>query len=251
MFRLFAFVYGLSAYLAFLGVFLWFIAFVGDFAVPKTVNSGMVGSVPAALATDLILILLFALPHSVMARTGFKRWLTMTVPASIERSTYMWIANATLALLIWQWQPIGAVLWQANGWGQTVLYCVFAFGWLLLLVSTFLTDHFHLFGLKQITACLLNKEVAPRLFRNVLFYKLVRHPMMLGLLISLWSVPTMSLGSLVLAAGMSAYILIGIRFEERGLEEELGASYRIYRQSTPMLLPRLKAKPADKRVAAN
>jgi len=239
MFRLFAFVYGVSAYVAFLVVFLWFIGFVGDFAVPKTVNSGAAGGTLESVVVNLLLIVLFGLPHTVMARTGFKRWLSKTVPAPIERSTYMWIANALLAFLMWQWQPIGAVVWQAQGMAQTFLYGVFAFGWVLLLISTFLTDHFQLFGLKQITACLFNKAMAPSKFRLVLFYKLVRHPMMLGFLIAFWSVPTMTVGSLVLAVGMSAYILIGIHFEERGLEEELGANYRAYRQTTPMLLPGL------------
>jgi len=242
MFRLFAFVYGVSAYVAFLVVFLWFIGFVGDFAVPKTVNSGVTGGTSGAVVNNLLLIVLFGLPHTVMARSGFKRWLTNAVPALIERSTYMWIANALLAFLMWQWQPIGTVVWQAQGMTQTFLYGVFAFGWALLLISTFLTDHFHLFGLKQITACLLDKAMPPSKFRVVLFYKLVRHPMMLGFLIAFWSVPTMTLGSLVLAMGMSAYILIGIHFEERGLEEELGANYRAYRQTTPMLLPGAKAK---------
>ena len=237
MFRLLAFAYGLAAYVVFLGVFLWLIAFIGDFAVPKTISSGTSGNALPAAMWDLALIALFGLPHSVMARVGFKRRITAIITPAIERSTYMWVTNALLALLMWQWQPISAVIWQTHGAAQIVLYSLFAFGWALLLVSTFLTDHFHLFGLKQITAYLRNKAHAPMKFRVILFYKLVRHPMMLGILIAIWCVPTMTVGSLVFAAGMTAYILIGIHFEERGLEAELGADYRTYKRTTPMLVP--------------
>ncbi len=237
MLRLLAFVYGLAAYVVFLAVFLWLVAFVGDFAVPKTINSGPSSNALPAAMWDLALIALFGLPHSVMARAGFKRRITAIIPPAIERSTYMWVTNALLALLMWQWQPIGTVIWQAHGALQIALYGVFAFGWALLLVSTFLTDHFYLFGLKQITAYLRNTASAPMKFRVILFYKLVRHPMMLGILIAIWSVPTMTVGGLVFAAGMTAYILIGIHFEERGLEEELGVDYRAYKRTTPMLVP--------------
>lgn len=237
MFRLLAFVYGLAAYVVFLAVFLWLIAFVGDFAVPKTINSGPSGNALPAAMLDLALIALFGLPHSVMARAGFKRRITVIIPPAIERSTYMWVTNALLALLMWQWQPIGTVIWQTQGALQIALYGVFAFGWAVLLVSTFLTDHFYLFGLKQITAYLRNKTPAPMKFQVILFYKLVRHPMMLGILIAIWSVPTMTVGGLIFAAGMTAYILIGIHFEERGLEEELGADYGTYKRTTPMLVP--------------
>ena len=208
-----------------------------DFAVPKTINSGTSGNALLAAIGDLALIALFGVPHSVMARSGFKRWITAIIPVAIERSTYMWVTNALLALLMWQWQPIGTVIWQAHGALQIALYGVFAFGWLVLLVSTFLTDHFYLFGLKQITAYLRNQAPAPMKFRVILFYKLVRHPMMLGILIAFWFVPTMTVGGVVFAAGMTAYILIGIHFEERGLEAELGADYQAYKRNTPMLVP--------------
>ncbi len=237
MFRVLAFVYGLAAYVVFLVVFLWLIAFIGDFAVPKTINSGTSENALFAAIWDLALIALFGVPHSVMARTGFKRWITTMISPAIERSTYMWVTNALLALLMWQWQPIGTVIWQAHGALQIVLYGLFAFGWLVLLISTFLTDHFYLFGLKQITAHLRNQAAAPMKFRVILFYKLVRHPMMLGILIAIWFVPTMAVGGLVFAAGMTAYILIGIYFEERGLEAELGADYQAYKQTTLILLP--------------
>ena len=237
MFRLLAFVYGLAAYVVFLVVFLWLIAFIGDFAVAKTINSGTSGNALLAAIWDLALIALFGVPHSVMARSGFKRWITAIIPVAIERSTYMWVTNALLALLMWQWQPIGTVIWQAHGALQIALYGVFAFGWAMALASTFLTDHFYLFGLKQITAYWRNQAPTPMQFRAILFYKLVRHPLMLGMLIAFWFVPTMTVGGLVFAAGMTAYILIGIHYEERGLEAELGADYRAYQQTTPMLVP--------------
>ncbi len=246
MSRVFGFIYGATAYLAFLILFLWFVAFVGDFAVAKTVNSGISGDAGRAAILDLALIALFGVPHSVMARSGFKQSLARFIPAAMERSTYVWASNITLGALMWAWQPVGTVVWAVHGPLQALLYAVFALGWVVLLVSTFLTDHFYLFGMKQVTAYLRNREGAPAQFRAILFYKLVRHPMMLGILISLWSVPTMTVGGLVLAGGMSAYILIGIFFEERGLEEELGADYRKYQQQTPMLLPRLTGKPAER-----
>jgi protein-S-isoprenylcysteine O-methyltransferase Ste14 len=237
MSRVFGFVYGLAAYLVFLAVFLWFIGFVGDIVVPKTVNTGVDGNLLAALLTDIGLVALFGIQHSVMARPAFKAWVTAKIPQPMERSTYMWASNITLATLMWQWQPIGTVLWHVEGSARLVLYGVFAFGWGLLLISTFLTDHFELFGLKQIFNHLFSRTPPPMRFKLVLFYKLIRHPMMLGFLIALWAVPTMTAGSLLLALGLSAYILVGIHFEEHDLEESLGADYRDYRERTPMLVP--------------
>lgn len=237
MSRVFGFVYGLTAYLVFLAVFLWFIGFVGAIAVPKTVDTGVDGNLLASCLTDIGLIALFGIQHSVMARPAFKAWITAAIPQAMERSTYMWVSNITLATLMWQWQPIGSVLWHAEGSARLVLYGVFAFGWGLLLISTFLTDHFELFGLKQIFNHLFSRTPPPMRFKLVLFYKLVRHPMMLGFLIALWSVPTMTAGSLLLALGLTTYILVGIHYEEHDLEESLGADYRDYRQHTPMLVP--------------
>ncbi len=237
MLRIVVFIYGAAAYLAFLAVFLWFVAFVGDFAVPKTVNSGIGGDASRAVILDLALIALFGVSHSVMARAGFKQSLTRLIPAAMERSTYVWVSNIMLAAVILGWQPITLVAWSFHGPWQILLYGVFALGWVVMVVSTFLTDHFYLFGLKQITAYLGRRESMSAPFRVILFYKFVRHPMMLGLLISLWSVPTMTVGGLLLAGGMSAYILIGTLLEEQGLEEELGADYQAYKQNTPMLLP--------------
>lgn len=245
MFRLLGFIYGIAAYLAFFVVFLWMVAFLGDFGVPKTVNSGVAGDPWMAAIWDLMLIALFGAPHTIMARTGFKERITAFIPQPLERSTYMWTSNILLAILLWQWQPINIVLWQAEGTLRTVLYGVYGLGYVILVLSTFLTDHFYLFGLKQITAYLRDKPATQQQFHVRLFYKLVRHPMMLGFLISFWSLPTMTVGALLFSAGMTIYILIGIHFEERGLEEELGADYRLYKRATPMLIPGTGGKVRD------
>jgi len=236
--RFLSFVYGLICYAMFLSVFLYLIAFLADAGVPKTVSSGLPGSAAAALAVDLALMALFGLQHSIMARRGFKRALTRLLPAAIERSTYVLATNVVLILLFVCWQPLPGMVWQARSPMLIKgLYLLGGLGWLLILLSTFLTNHFDLFGLRQIYLNLVRKTYTPVAFKEHFFYRWIRHPMMLGLLLGFWSAPSMSASHLLFSAGMSVYILIGIHFEEVGLQAELGDAYRNYRERTVRLLP--------------
>lgn len=236
--RFFAFIYGGVCYGIFLAVFLYLIAFVADVGAPKTVSSGQPGPAATALAMDIALIALFGLQHSVMARKGFKCWLTRFLSESVERSTYVLATNVVLILLFAFWQPLAGRIWQVE---NTVLVrCIVllsALGWLLVLVSTFLNNHFDLFGLRQVYLLLVRKTYTPVAFKEILFYRWVRHPMMLGLLIAIWATPLMTSSHLLFSLGMSVYILIGIHFEEKTLQAELGKAYREYMDRTSRLLP--------------
>jgi protein-S-isoprenylcysteine O-methyltransferase Ste14 len=241
MSRIFSFVYGIACYLIFLGNYLYFIGFVGDFWVPRAISSeSSVGRIQALL-TDVFLMTLFGVQHSGMARTGFRTWITRLIPKHLERSTYVLVSSVVLTMLMWLWQPIHGVIWEVKGvTARTVLYTIFGLGWILILISTFLTDHFDLFGVRQVYLYLMKKPYTDVPFTDALFYKWTRHPMMLGLFIAFWSIPTMTAGHLLFSAGMSLYIIVGIRLEERNYLQTLGEQYRQYRQRTPMIFPMAK-----------
>ncbi len=236
--RVLEFAYAAVAYLIFLGVFLYLLGFCLDLYVPKSAESGVPGAVLPALAINLALLVLFGVQHSVMARRGFKQWLTRFVPSAVERSTYVMATNVVLILMFVYWQPLPGTVWSVEGdAARGLIYGVAALGTVVILISTFLTDHFDLFGLRQIWLNLLQKTYTPVPFREILLYKWVRHPMMVGVLILLWASPEMSMGHLMFSAGMSLYVFIGIHFEERGLARELGEPYISYQARTKRLLP--------------
>jgi methanethiol S-methyltransferase len=235
-------VYGALSYTVFLAVFLYAMGFVADVIVPRTVNRAIEGPLAKAILVDLGLLTVFALQHSVMARPAFKRWWTRYIPSSIERSTYVLFASAALTLLFWQWRSIDVTIWNVD-WSpaRIALMGLGWAGWAIVLASTFMIDHFELFGLRQVIRGLSGRPMdSPESgFRTVLFYRLVRHPLMLGFLIAFWATPTMTAGHLLFAAVTTGYILIALQLEERDLVDALGETYRHYRNRVPMLLPRL------------
>lgn len=234
-----SFLYGVGAYAAGVVALLYLIGFSGNLMVPKSVDTGAGAPWAEALAIDLLLLTLFGIQHSVMARRGFKQWWTRAVPAAVERSTYVLATCIVLALMFRFWLPIASpVVWQVEDpVGAVLLWSLFALGWVLVLVSTFLINHFELFGLQQVFARLTGRALPEAQFRQPLLYRYVRHPLYAGLLLSLWSVPLMTAGRLVFALGSTAYILIGIAFEERDLLQQFGERYRRYRAEVGMLLP--------------
>ena len=240
--------FALIAYAIFLATFLYLVGFVGDFALlPITVDRGAPSSLAGAVVTDVALIALFGVQHSVMARQGFKRAWTRTVPQPIERSLYVLFASAALIILFSFWRPIAGDVWNvANPLAQTILWALFAAGWAIVLLSTFLINHFELFGLQQAWLSLQGRSAEPPIFRQPLFYKWVRHPLYLGFFLAFWATPQMSYGHLLLAAGMSVYMLIAIRYEERDLVGYFGRDYEEYRGRVGMLIPGIgrKAPPA-------
>jgi methanethiol S-methyltransferase len=233
-----AFIYGLISYLIFFVTFLYAIGFVGNLLVPKSVDSGAPVSLAEALVVDALLLTVFALQHSVMARPRFKDWWTKYVPRPIERSTYVLLASLALILLFWQWRPMLTVVWSVeNSLGRSILWALFAFGWALVLLSTFLINHFELFGLRQVYLYLRKTEPKEVSFRTPFVYKLLRHPLMLGFIIAFWSAPTMTLGHLFFALVTTVYILIAIRIEEHDLVAVHGARYEQYQKQVSMILP--------------
>lgn len=250
MSRLFAVIYGVVAYVAFLATFTYAVFFIGDIAVPKTIDSGAVLPLFLAATINLLLLGTFAIQHSVMARQGFKRAWTQVVPRHLERPTYVLAASLVLMLLLWQWRPIPQTVWELHGVAATVLSVTFWLGWAVLLTSTFLINHFELFGLKQVWTYLRQKEHREAKFRTPSLYKVVRHPLYLGFVIAFWSAPRMSLGHLIFAIACTGYILLGIYFEERDLVKAHGQAYRSYREQVPMLVPFFKASKDQSELAA-
>jgi protein-S-isoprenylcysteine O-methyltransferase Ste14 len=237
--RILSFTYGLASYLLFLAVFLYAIGFVGDIAVPRSIDAG--GPDAAfwpALGINLGLLGLFALQHSGMARPAFKRWWTKIIPEPIERSTYVLVASAVLALLFWQWRPMPEVVWHVEAaWGRWTLWSLFGLGWLLVLTATYMISHGHLFGLKQVYEHWRGDERSAPAFQVRGYYRYVRHPLNLGFLIAFWATPAMTVGHLLFALATTGYIFVAMGLEERDLMARFGARYRRYRERVPMIVP--------------
>ena len=237
MARFLALAYGAVSYLIFLGTFLYAIGFVGNRFVPKSIDSGAASALVPALVVNTGLLLLFAVQHSVMARPWFKRWWTRYVPSSIERSTFVLFSSLALILLYWQWRPMPGAVWTLDRTAAVVMEILFWAGWGIVLVSTFMISHFHLFGLTQVHHQFLGKKVADPEFKVAGFYRMVRHPIMVGFLIAFWSTPRMTYGHLLFAAATTGYILVALQFEEHDLMEMFGEKYRRYRREVRMLIP--------------
>ena len=239
MSRVAIFLYGLLCYAISLGVFVYSMGFIGGFLTPTALDGPPHTSLSVALAINLGLLTAFALQHSVMARPGFKAWWTRIVPQAAERSTYLLASSLALGALLAFWAPIGGVVWQTEGALRIAVTALYVFGWLLLLYTTFLIDHFDLFGLTQVWRNLTGKSYRAPQFHTPSLYKLVRHPLYIGWLIIFWAAPTMTVSHLLFALATTVYILIAIGFEERDLVSAFGDAYSRYRERTPMLVPRL------------
>jgi protein-S-isoprenylcysteine O-methyltransferase Ste14 len=238
MARILTFLYGLGAYLLFLVAFLYAIGFVTGVLVPKTIDTGTVVPITEAVVVNVLLLSLFAIQHSGMARQPFKRWLTQYVPVTMERSTYVLLATLCLILILWQWRPIPTVVWHIeNPTLALVVLGVSFFGWFLVLLSTFLINHFELFGLHQVIVNMFGRRMPEPHFKTPVLYKVVRHPIYLGFIIAFWAAPTMTVGHLLFAAVTTAYIFVGIWLEERDLIALFGDEYRRYRRRVAMLIP--------------
>jgi len=238
--RILTLLYGTVAYLAFFGTFMYFIGFVGNLT-PVAIDSPRQGPLGAALLVNLGLVALFALQHTIMARKPFKRWITRHISPAVERSTFVLASTGLLALMMWQWQPLGGVVWEVQApAARAALYAVYGFGWVLLLAASFSINHFDLFGLRQVWLAFRGRPYTPLQFRGPWLYRQVRHPLYLGFFLGLWATPSMTATHLVLAAGLSAYILFGVRMEERDLVAD-HPEYADYRKRVPMFVPRLVA----------
>ena len=236
--RFIAFLYGLVSYVVFFASFLYAIGFVSGIGVPKTIDTGTVMPLTEALVVNILLMSVFAIQHSVMARPAFKRWWTTIVSPAIERSTYVLLASLALVLLFWQWRPIPAVIWQVTDPNLVLaLTGLEALGWLTVLTSTFLINHFELFGLHQVANNLAGKPMPAARFKTPVLYKLVRHPIYLGFIIAFWAAPVMTMGHLLFAAVTTAYIFVGIALEEHDMIALFGDQYREYRRRVAMIIP--------------
>ena len=244
--RLSAFVYGIVCYAIFFGTFLYAIAFIGNVPVARTMDGAPALPLGQAMLTNVALLALFAVQHSVMARPAFKRAWTRIVPKPVERSTYVLLSSAALLLLVRFWQPMGGVIWDVDApVGRMLLYGLFASGWLLVLLATFLINHFDLFGLRQVWLYLMGREYTPLRFKTPWLYRYVRHPLYVGWQLTFWAIPTMTVAHLVFAAMTTAYMLIAIQFEERDLVTAHGEAYARYRRTVPMLVPRIRHKTGE------
>lgn len=238
--RILAFIYGVFCYLIFFATFLWLILFLGDFEayVPTTVNSGTECSMPEAIVINLALIVLFGIQHTVMARNSFKDKWTEIVSEPLERSTYVLFSSLSLLLMFWYWRPLPQTIWEVEATGiSLILQWGFWLGWLILFLSTWMIDHFNLFGLRQVWNYMKGEVQSPPRFMEPGFYKFVRHPLMLGFLIAFWSIPHMTLGHLIFSAGMTLYIVVGVFFEEKSMKRRFGEEYKDYRKRVPKFFP--------------
>lgn len=243
--------YGVISYVIFFGTFLYAIGFIGNFATPTTLDGPAAGSLWSALAINIGLLTAFALQHSIMARPAFKRWWTQYVPQAAERSTYVLFSSLALIAMFVLWQPLGGPIWNVTApIGQAVLYGLFGLGWAIVLVSTFLINHFDLFGLRQVWLEFRGKPYTPLEFKTPWLYKYVRHPLYVGWLLVFWATPTMTAAHLLFAVMTTVYILVAIHLEERDLVDHHGDDYVNYRKRVPMLVPRLnKAKAGELQTA--
>ena len=235
--------YGAVAYLFFLGTILYAIGFVGNIFVPKSIDGTPTTPLAQAILIDALLLLLFALQHSIMARPAFKKWWTTVIPEPLERSTYVLLASLCLMLMMWQWQPVGGIIWSVkSGAIKTILLITYFIGWAVVMFSTFMINHFDLFGLRQVWLNYLNKRYTQLPFRIPLFYRWVRHPLYLGFLIAFWSAPVMTVSHLLFAVLTTAYIFTAIQFEEKDLIKAFDQKYHRYKKQVPMIIPFKKAK---------
>lgn len=238
--RFSALLYGVISYAIFLATICYAIGFVAGLPVPKSIDTGPVVPLEEALTVNLLLLVLFAIQHSGMARAQFKAWLTRYMPKEVERSTFVLLSSLALVLLFWQWRPMPVLIWNVeNPLAAGVLTAIALGGWLLVLSSTFLINHLELFGVQQVLDYLHGRPAPQPRFRTPLFYRLVRHPIYLGFVIAFWVTPAMSVGHLLFAVVTTGYILVGIALEERDLVELFGDDYRSYRSRVSMLIPGL------------
>jgi len=231
--------YAITSYAVFLVAFLYSVGFVGNYLAPKSIDVGGSTSLGEAVVVDLLLVGLFAVQHSIMARPVFKQWWAGMFPAALQRSTYVLLSSLILLLLFWQWRPIPTPVWRFDGIVADLLVGIYWLGWLIALASTFMIDHFDLSGLRQAVFAMRGAEMPGQTFRTPLLYKIVRHPLMLGLLLAYWATPEMTVGHLLFATANTVYILAGLQLEERDLIAQFGGAYRQYRQRVPILLPRV------------
>ncbi|HET6655217.1 MAG TPA: NnrU family protein [Gammaproteobacteria bacterium] len=244
--RAIIFLYGVLSYLLFFVTFLYAVGFVAGAIVPKTINNGPAAAAATALIIDVLLLGLFAVQHSGMARRGFKRWLTAFLPPAAERSTFVLLSSGALIILFWLWRPLPGVIWQVDNMaGQMALWALFALGWMIVFTGTFMINHFDLFGLRQVWLHARGRDYTDLPFRTTLFYRIVRHPLMLGFLIAFWATPYMSTGHLLFSVATTGYIVLALQLEERDLVAAHGETYLNYRRRVRMLLPlpKRRAKP--------